>query len=166
MLRGIAPGARRVTDKMPFNFQWAGLVHLVLPKARIVHCRRSAIDTCLSIYMTHFSKDWGFASDRGDLAFYYRQYLRLMDHWRAVLPAERFLEVDYEEATAEPEAMARRLVAFAGLAWDEACLAPEKNPDVVRTANKWEARQPVYRSSVERWRRYARWLGEMGELGG
>ena len=87
-----------------------------------------------------------------------------MNHWRAVLPPDRFLEVDYEEATLAPEETARRLIAFSGLEWDAACLAPERNPDVVRTANKWEARQPVYRTSVERWRNYEPWIGELRQL--
>ena len=164
LLRAIAPDALRVTDKMPFNFLWIGLVHLLLPDARILHCRRNPIDTCLSIYTTQFVNNWGYASDRGDLALYYRQYLRLMEHWRAVLPADRLLDVDYEEATAEPEATARRLVAFCGLEWDDACLRPEQNPDAVRTANKWHARQPVYRTSVDRWRKYEPWLGELRGL--
>ena len=165
VLRGIGPRALRVTDKMPFNFLWIGLVHLLLPNARIIHCRRNPIDTCLSIYMTHFTENFGFASERGDLVFYYRQYLRLMDHWRAVLPSTRLHEVDYEDATAVPEETARRLVAFCGLDWDEACLRPERNPGAVKTASVWQARQPIYRSSVERWRNYEPWLGELRTLG-
>lgn len=164
VLRGIGPDAARVTDKMPFNFLWIGLVHLLLPRARFVHCRRNPIDTCLSIYSIQFAQNWGFASDRAELAAYYRQYLRLMDHWRAVLPPGRLLEVDYERATAEPEPVARRLVEFCGLPWDPACLQPERNPDAVRTASKWQARQPIYRTSVERWRNYEPWLGELRSL--
>ncbi len=164
LLRSLGPDALRVTDKMPFNFLWIGLVHLLLPRARIVHCRRNPVDTCLSIYQTQFADNWGFAADRGDLVAYYRQYQRLMDHWRAVLPADRLLEIDYENATAAPEATARRLVAFCGLEWDAACLQPERNPDAVRTASKWQARQPIYHTSVERWRRYEPWLGELREL--
>jgi hypothetical protein len=164
LLRGIGPDALRVTDKMPFNFLWVGLVHLLLPGARFVHCRRNPIDTCLSVYTTHFTQTWGFASDRADLVFYYRQYLRLAGHWRSVIPADRWIDVDYEEATSAPEAIARRLVAFSGLEWDAACLAPERNPDAVRTANKWQARQPVYRTSVERWRKYEPWIGELATL--
>jgi tetratricopeptide (TPR) repeat protein len=164
LLRGIGPDALRVTDKMPFNFLWVGLVHALFPRARIIHCRRNPVDTCLSIYQTQFSQNWAFASERGDLAAYYRQYLRLMDHWRAVLPSDRLLEIDYEEATAAPEATARRLIAFCGLAWDAACLEPERNPDAVKTASKWQARQPIYRTSVERWRHYEPWIGELREL--
>jgi len=164
LLRGIAPDALRVTDKMPFNFLWVGLVHALLPRARIVHCRRNPVDTCLSIYSTYFAEHWGFTSDRGDLAAYYRQYLRLTDHWRAVLPADRMIDVDYEEAIAAPEETARRLIAFCGLEWDPACLSPDRNVDAVRTASRWQARQPIYRTSVERWRNYEPWLGELREL--
>jgi tetratricopeptide (TPR) repeat protein len=164
VLRRIAPAALRVTDKMPFNFLWIGLVHLLFPNARIVHCRRNPIDTCLSIYATQFIQSWGYASERGDLAFYYRQYLRLMEHWRAVLPPDRLLDVDYEDTTAAPEETARRLIAFTGLDWDPACLLPERNPGAVKTASTWQARQPIYRSSVERWRHYEPWLGELRGL--
>jgi tetratricopeptide (TPR) repeat protein len=164
LLRGIAPEALRVTDKMPFNFLWVGLVHVLLPKARIVHCRRHPLDTCLSMYSTYFAQHWGFASDRGDLAAYYRQYVRLTDHWRTVLPAHRMIDVDYEQATASPEETARRLIAFCGLDWNPACLSPDRNADAVRTASRWQARQPIYRTSVERWRNYEPWLGELREL--
>jgi tetratricopeptide (TPR) repeat protein len=164
LLRGIAPDALRVTDKMPFNFLWVGLVHALLPRARIVHCRRNPVDTCLSIYSTYFAEHWGFTSDRGDLAAYYRQYLRLTDHWRAVLPADRMIDVDYEEAIASPEETARRLIAFCGLEWDPACLSPDRNVDAVRTASRWQARQPIYRTSIERWRNYEPWLGELRGL--
>ena len=138
--------------------------HLLFPNARFVHTRRHPIDTCLSLYTTPFGQAWGFASDRSDLVAYYRGYARLMDHWRAVVPEERFLEVDYEEVTAHPDEAAKRLIAFAGLEWDDACLRPEANPDAIRTSSKWQARQPVYRSSVERWRRYEPWLGELRAL--
>jgi hypothetical protein len=164
LLRSIGPGASRVTDKMPSNFLWIGLVHRLLPGARVIHCRRNPIDTCLSIYSTHFAHNWAGASDREDLASYYRQYLRLMEHWRAVIPAERLLDVDYEEATADPESVARRLIDFCGLTWDAACLRPERNPDAVRTASKWQARQPIYRSAVERWRNYEPWIGALRTL--
>ena len=163
-LRAISADALRVTDKMPFNFLWLGLIHLNFPNARVVHCRRDPIDTCLSIYTNHFSTRWEFSADRGDLVFYYRQYLRLMDHWRSVLPPDRLIDVDYEELTADPEGSARRLIAFCGLDWEPACLEPERNRDRVRTASVWQARQPIYCRSVERWRRYEPWLGELREL--
>jgi tetratricopeptide (TPR) repeat protein len=164
VLRGIGPDAARVTDKMPFNFVWLGLVHRVLPGARVVHCRRNPVDTCLSLYTTYLNRVLDYATDRADLVWYFRQYLRLMEHWRTVLPADRFLDVDYEDPIAKPEDTARRLVAFCGLEWDPACLQPERNPDAVKTASSWQVRQPVYRGSVERWRHYEPWLGELREL--
>jgi tetratricopeptide (TPR) repeat protein len=164
LLRGIGPDAARVTDKNPYNFLSLGLIRLALPRARVIHCRRDPIDTCLSVYFTRFAVPQPFAYDRGDLVFYYRQYARLMTHWRAALPADRLLEVEYEALTADPEALTRRIVAFCGLPWDDACLRPEQNQGLVKTASVWQARQPVYRTSVERWRRYEPWLGELREL--
>ncbi len=159
-----SPDALRATDKMPFNFFWVGLVHILFPRAHFLHVRRDPIDTCLSIYTTPVSGIWGFSSRRGSLVSYYRLYLRLMDHWRKVIPPERLLDVDYERTVAEPEETARRLIAFCGLDWDSACLRPEDNRDAIRTASGWQARQPVYRTSVERWRRYEPWIGELREL--
>ena len=96
--------------------------------------------------------------------FYYKQYLKLMDHWRKVLPSDRLTEVDYEDVVAHPEAVARRLIARCGLAWDPACLQPEHNDRMVRTASKWQARQPITGTSVGRWRRYEAWIGGFREL--
>ena len=140
------------------------MLRLALPDARVIHCRRSPVDTCLSIFFANFSARQDYACDRGDLVFFYRQYERLMDHWRRVLPADRFTEVEYERLIADREAETRRLIAFCGLDWDDACLAPERNGRVVKTASLWQARQPVYETSVERWRRYEPWLGELREL--
>jgi hypothetical protein len=105
-----------------------------------------------------------YAYDRGDLVFYYRQYERLMDHTRRLLPPDRFTEVDYENLIADREAETRRLIAFCGLEWDQACLSPERNSRLVNTASRWQARQPVYATSIERWRRYEPWLGELRSL--
>ena len=164
VLRRLGPGAARVTDKNPFNFLMAGTIHLALPNARFIHCRRHPIDTCLSIFFIRFAARQDFAYDRDDLVFYWRQYARLMAHWRSVLPPGRLLEIDYEALTADPEPSIRRMIAFCGLDWDDCCLMPEHNPRVVRTASVWQARQPVYRSSVERWRRYEPWLGALRAL--
>jgi tetratricopeptide (TPR) repeat protein len=164
LLHKIGPEARRVTDKAPANFERLWLIRLALPNARIIHCRRHPVDTCLSIF---FANLWGgqdYAWDRADLVFYYRQYERLMDHWRRVLPADRFIDVDYEALIADREAETRQLVAFCGLNWDDACLAPERNRRVVKTASLWQARQPVYETSVGRWRHYEPWLGELRKL--
>jgi tetratricopeptide (TPR) repeat protein len=164
LLRALAPGAARVTDKMPTNFLALGLIRLALPRARIIHCRRDPLDTCLSIYRTAYDSAPDFAHDPETIMFYYEQYTRLMAHWRAVLPAERLLDVRYEELVAEPERVSRQMVAFCGLEWDAACLRPERNARAVTTPSVWQARQPVYRSSVSRWQRYAPWLGAFSRL--
>jgi tetratricopeptide (TPR) repeat protein len=164
VLRAIAPTAARVTDKMPFNFVWAGLIHVAFPRAIIIHCRRAAIDTALSIHQTHFHPTMPFPTGGAELVAYFRGYQRLVDHWRSVLPADRFIEVDYEELTRAPEPVIRRIIAACGLAWDDACLRPESNPRAVKTPSKWQTRQPIYRSSVERWRRYEPWLGPLRAL--
>jgi hypothetical protein len=164
LLRRAGPDAARVTDKNPFNFLHMGLVHAALPQARFIHCRRNPIDTCLSIFFTRFATPQPFAYSRDDLVFYFRQYERLMAHWRAVLPPERFLEVDYEALIGDREQVTRGIIAFCGLDWDDACLRPEHNNREVRTASLWQARQPVYATSVARWRHYEPWLGELRGL--
>jgi tetratricopeptide (TPR) repeat protein len=164
LLRAIAPAAARVTDKMPFNFLWAGIIHAAFPRATIVHCRRSAADTALSIHQTHFHPSLAFPTGGAELVAYFRGYERLMVHWRSVLPADRLIEVDYEELTREPEPIIRRIIAACGLAWHDACLRPECNPRRVNTPSKWQARQPIYRTSVARWRRYEPWLGPLHAL--
>jgi tetratricopeptide (TPR) repeat protein len=164
VLRSIAPKAARVTDKMPFNFLWAGLIHVAFPRAIIIHCRRSAVDTALSIHQTHFHPALAFPTGGAELVAYFRSYQRLMDHWRRVLPADRFIEVDYESLTRGPEPVIRRIIAACSLAWHDACLRPERNPRAVKTPSKWQTRQPIYRTSVARWRRYEPWLGALRAL--
>jgi len=164
VLRAIAPKAARVTDKMPFNFLWAGLIHLAFPRAVIIHCRRTAVDTALSIHQTHFHSSFAFPAGGAELVAYFRGYQRLMDHWRSVLPVDRFIEVDYEELTRAPEPVIRRIIAACALTWHHACLRPEGNPRAVKTPSKWQTRQPIYRTSVERWRRYELWLGPLRAL--
>src|SRR6202167_3392798 len=119
VLRAIAPTAARVTDKMPFNFLWAGLIHVAFPRAIIIHCRRAAIDTALSIHQTHFHPSLAFPTGGAELVAYFRSYQRLTDHWRSVLPADRFTEVDYEDLTRAPEPVIRRIIAACGLAWHD-----------------------------------------------
>src|SRR5215470_10407796 len=164
LLRSIAPKAARVTDKMPFNFLWAGLIHLAFPRATIIHCHRAAVDTALSIHQTHFHLGLAFPTGGAELVEYFRCYQRLTNHWRSMLPADRFIEVDYKEMTRAPEPVIRRIIAACGLAWHDACLRPESNPRAVRTPSKWQTRQPIYGTSVARWRRYEPWLGPLRAL--
>jgi tetratricopeptide (TPR) repeat protein len=164
LLQSIAPAARRITDKMPTNFLLLGLVHLLLPQARVIHCRRHPVDNCLSMFFTPYPRSPDFAHDRGNLVFYYEQYLRLMAHWRRVLPPDRLLEIDYEAVVENQEHSARRIIDFCGLDWDDACLRHERNSRAITTPSLWQARQPVYRTSVARWRQYEAWLDEFGRL--
>ena len=160
----ISPVAARVTDKNPYNFEWIGLISLAFPHGRFIHCSRHPVDTALSIYTTLFGTRADYACNRGDIVFYYRQYQRLMEHWRAVLPPGAIFEAPYEAIVSDPDTWSRALIDFCGLEWDDACLRPEANTRVVRTASLWQARQPVYTASVERWRRYEPWLGELLDL--
>jgi tetratricopeptide (TPR) repeat protein len=164
LLDRISSSAARVTDKMTFNFLWVGMIHALFPNAAIIHCQRNPVDTCLSIYANHFKTPMPFAAERRNLVHYFREYLRLMAHWRTVLPADRFLEVDYEALVSKPEAVTQQMIAFCDLDWDDRCLSPELNARPVRTSSLWQVRQPIYRSGLERWRRYAPWLGELREL--
>ena len=164
LLRSIAPKAARVTDKMPFNFLWAGLIHLAFPRATIIHCHRAAVDTALSIHQTHFHLGLAFPTGGAELVEYFRCYQRLTNHWRSMLPADRFIEVDYKEMTRAPEPVIRRIIAACGLTWHDTCLRPESNPRAIKTPSKWQTRQPIYRTSVARWRRYEPWLGPLRAL--
>jgi tetratricopeptide (TPR) repeat protein len=158
-VQGLAGGARRVTDKMLENFLHLGLIATLFPHARVIHCRRDPLDTCVSCFCQVF-RNLNFTWDLGDLGRYYREYERMMAHWRAVLPLP-VLDVVYEELVADPEGGSRRLVEFCGLAWDERCLRFHQNLRPVRTVSKLQVRRPVYTSSVGRWRRYAAHLGPL-----
>lgn len=157
----LSAGKRRVVDKMLNNFFYAGLIHLILPNARIIHCRRNAVDTCLSCYSKYFHGEQVFTYDLRELGLFYRGYEALMAHWRTLLPAERFIEIDYEDVVHDLETQARRLIAFCNLPWDDACLAFHKTRRRVRTASVNQVRQPLYASSVGAWKAHARHLGPL-----
>lgn len=156
-LDAIDPGAQRVTDKMPMNFQNLGLMALLFPQATYVHCRRDPLDTCLSCYFAKFDRHLDFSYSLENLAAYYRGYRRLMDHWRKVLPVP-MLELDYEALVADQETTSRRLIAHCGLPWDDRCLAFHATDRTVLTASAWQVRQPLYKGSVQRWKRYEAFL--------
>jgi tetratricopeptide (TPR) repeat protein len=160
-LSALAPAAPRVTDKLPLNFLHAGLIHLALPGARIVHVQRDPIDTCLSCFTKNFVGDQPYSYELGELGRYYRAYETLMAHWRRVLPAGVLLDVRYEDVIDDLEGQARRLIAHCGLAWDEGCLAFHRIERPVRTASASQVRQPLYRSAVGRWRAYGALLAPL-----
>jgi hypothetical protein len=151
-LRTLSPSAARIVDKTPSNFLYLGLVHLILPKARIIHVQRDPVDTCLSCFSKLFWGEQPFSYDLAELGRYYRSYQSLMAHWRTVLPSAAMLEVDYEDLVEDFEPQARLIVAHCGLQWDPACLEFYKTSRPVQTASMVQVRQPIYRSSVGRWR--------------
>jgi tetratricopeptide (TPR) repeat protein len=151
----MAAGARHVVDKMPSNFTRAGMIRLILPDARIIHCRRDPVDTCLSCYTKLFADEQAFTYNQTEVGRFHRAYQTLMAHWRAVLPSSHFLEVDYEAVVDDLEREARRMLEFLGLPWDEAVLKFHETERPVRTASVNQVRQPLYRSSSGRWRAHA-----------
>ena len=161
-LRERAPGASRITDKMLGNYNRIGLIHLALPNAKIIHCLRNPIDCCLSIYTNPFAVNAFHANDMAHLGRFYRNYHAMMAHWREVLPGS-FLDVPYEETVRDLESAARRIIAHCGLEWDPRCLEFDKNERRVVTLSITQVRQPVYKSSVERWRNYEKHLGPLIE---
>ncbi|MDA1023613.1 MAG: sulfotransferase [Proteobacteria bacterium] len=149
----LAPGVPRITDKMPRNFFFAGVIALCLPGAKIVHCRRDPVDTCLSNFLLHFPNGQEYTYDQGDLGRYYTLYARLMEHWRDVLGG-RIFDLDYEALVAEPEPVMRGMLEFCDLTWQDACLDFHKTDRPVRTASAGQVRQPLYTSAVKRWKRH------------
>ena len=163
LLEALPASAARVIDKLPSNFRNLGLIHAALPEARFIHLERNPLDTCLSIYFQGFSAAHAYASDLGDLAHYYREYRRLMAHWRATLPTQLLLEVPYEALVEDPERWSRRMLEHIGLAWEPRCLEFHRTDRPVLTASNWQVRQPISKGSIGRWRRYERQLAPLRE---
>ena len=154
----------RVVDKMPLNYQHLGAIHMLFREARIIHIRRNPIDTCLSIYQTCLHAGADYAYQRKSIVAFYLQYMQYMEHWRSVLPPDRFLEIDYESLVMNPELIVPRIVEFCGLTWDDRYLKPEQGQGSIHTPSRWQARRPIYRSSVDRWKQYESCLGVFAEL--
>ncbi|TIL31786.1 sulfotransferase [Mesorhizobium sp.] len=152
-LRARAPAALRVVDKTPHNFELIGLIGLLFPNARIIHCRRDAIDNCVSCFVLKFSEAHSYNTDLNTLGLYYREYDRLMRHWNEVFPGLIF-ENRYETLVDDQEAQSRRLIDYLGLPWDDACLRFFDRNGSVNTPSRWQVRQPIYKSSVKRWKNY------------
>ena len=152
-LASLAPRAGRVTDKMPWNLHMLGLIALLWPNAKVVHCRRDPLDTCLSCYTRYFATGQPYSWDLAELGYYYREYQRLTAHWRAVLPIPVF-DVQYEQLVSQQEPVSRALIDFCGLDWDGRCLTFHGSARRIKP-NPVDARKPVYSSSIGRWRRFA-----------
>jgi hypothetical protein len=151
-------GASRVVDKMTWNFLYAGLISTILPNARMIHCRRDPLDTCLSCYSMLFRNGHPYCYDLGELGRFYRIYRRITNHWRKVLPAHQYLEVDYESVVTDTETQVRRLLDFCRLPWDDACLQFHETDRWVSSASLDQVRKPVYTSSIGRAQKFREWL--------
>lgn len=156
-----AGGQLRIVDKTLTNFLKIGLIRIALPNARIIHTMRDPVDTCLSCYSRLFAMGQPFTYDLAELGRYYCLYRGLMSHWRSVLPQGAMLDVSYEQVVDDLEGQTRRLLEYCGLPWDDRCLSFHKSTTEVRTASSVQVRQPLFRSSVQRWRRYEPWLGPL-----
>ena len=150
----LPEGKTRITDKLPSNFIYVGLIRMILPNARIIHTVRDPVDTCVSCFSRLFGAGHAYCYDLAELGRYYRAYHELMAHWRAVLPAGSMLDVAYEDVVGDLETQARRLIDYCGLPWDDRCLSFHTTSRTVSTASNLQVRRPLYRSSVQRWRRY------------
>ena len=162
-LRRSAPSdALRISDKSPLNFFHLAFAALLFPNARVIHCSRDLRDNALSIWMENFNPDQQWSTDFDDLAFYARQYRRLIAHWRDVLPLS-ILDVRYEDTVADLEGQARRLIEFLGVPWDDRCLDFHSSGRAVQTPSRWQVRQPIYTRSVGRWKNYRDHLPKLVE---
>jgi len=156
-----APGSPRITDKMPANFLMLGLIHALLPNARIVHIARDPVDTCVSCFTRLFERSQYHTYDLTELGRYYNAYSRIMTHWEQVLPKNAFYTVRYEALVDDPETESRALLDHCGLEWDDACLSFHTAKRRVRTASVTQVRSPVYQSSIQKWRHYESHLGPL-----
>lgn len=169
LLEALAPpGTKRIIDKMPDNFKFVGLIHLMLPKASIIHSRRHPVETCLSAYRLHFTEGHYWSDDLKVMGQYYRQYAQLMDLWKRTLPEGAMLEVRYEDMIGDLETESKRLAAFAGVEWSDTSMQFHQSKRAVTTASATQVRQPIYQSSLNRWRKYEPYLkpllDEIGDL--
>ncbi len=159
-LQEISPGTKHITDKMPHNFMALGLIAQLFPGARVVHCTRDPLDTCLSIYFQDFTRHHDYAVNLESIGTHYRQYQRLMSHWHNVLGLP-MIEMEYQKMIHDQEATTRNLLDFCELEWDAVCLNFHNSKRVVHTASYSQVTQPIYRQSVERWRHYERYLDDL-----
>ncbi len=164
LLRGLAPDGRRVTDKMPLNVFQVGLIHLCLPRAVIVSCRRRPIDVALSIQRTYFNRNVGIPTSGAALVSGVQAVERLSAHWSRTVPSAQLHDVVYERLVSEPRQAIGELLSACNLPWNDACLHPERNARVVRTPSKWQVRQPIASPPADAWRRYEPWLGTLAAL--
>jgi tetratricopeptide (TPR) repeat protein len=163
-LEDVSGTALRVVDKAPINSDYLGVIHSIFPKARIIYMQRDPIDTCLSCYFQNFSLAQNFTLDLSDIAHYYQEHHRLANHWRSVLPQGSILDVPYEELVENQEAWTRKILAFVELEWDARCLDFQTTERPIVTASFWQARQKIFKTSVQRWRNYEEFIAPLRVL--
>jgi tetratricopeptide (TPR) repeat protein len=161
--RDVGSGVLHIVDKFPLNFRHLGLIAMLFPKARIIHCTRDPLDTSLSNYFQRFPKFYDYSFDLQNIGHFHGQYARLMKHWSQVLPID-VIEISYENLIKNTEATTRKMLEALELEWDDHCLEPHTNPCAVETASNWQVRQPIYQQSLERWRHYEKHLSELKEM--
>jgi tetratricopeptide (TPR) repeat protein len=159
----LTNGQTRIVNKLPDNFFRIGLIRMILPNARIIHTVRDPIDTCVSCYSKLFASGQYFSYEMGELGRYYNRYRQLMDHWQSILPSDAMLHVSYEDVVNDVEGQARRLIEYCGLPWDDRCVSFHKTSRPVKTASAVQVRQPLFRSSLQRWRKYESAIGPLLE---
>jgi tetratricopeptide (TPR) repeat protein len=161
--RDVGDKGQYIIDKNPVNFKHLGFLSLLFSRARVIHCMRNPLDTCLSNYFQRFPLSLDYSFDLRNIGHFYREYYRLMEHWRKVVPLP-FIEVNYEDAVLDTEKTVRRVLDFLELEWDDHCLTPHTNPNPVETASEWQVRQPIYHHSVGHWRHYEAHLAPLKEM--
>jgi len=161
-LRPLAGEASHVTDKMPFNAFRLGVISLMLPRAKIINCRRHPLDIFISGYFLNFKQPLPYTADQDYYARYYVEYARIMDHWRSTLRTP-ILDVDYEDLIEDQEKVSRSIIEYCGLEWSDSCLQFHQTERPVRTGSSAQVRRPLYRSSVGHWRSYEEHLKPLKE---
>ncbi len=162
MLGSKSGSVLRITDKTPGNYLYIGLIFLMFPKAKIIHCHRDPMDVCFSNYIQKFSRLLPYSCDLADIGFYYIQYQKLMMHWEKLFPG-RIHHVSYETLVNDKDEIIKGMIDYCGLPWNDRCLFSHENKRFIRTASDWQVRQPIYTSSIKRWKHYEKYLGPLLE---
>ncbi len=161
-LRSFNQSAARIIDKMPGNFLHLGLLAIMFPQAKVIHCRRHPLDTCLSCYFQRFRRGHEYSFDLSHQGLYFREYERLMQHWLEVLPTTPF-DLHYSDLVNQQEDVSRELVEWTGMPWDDSCLSFHDNSRPVTTASNWQVRRPMNKSGLDRWKNYDQYLAPLRE---
>ncbi len=157
-IRQYSSSAKYITNKLPNNFSFIGLIKLVLPNAKIIHCKRNPMDTCFSIFKNYFYRAESYFFDLKEIGIFYTQYQNMMTHWKNTLPKNSFYEVQYEDMVNNQQEETAKLLEFCNLNWDDQCLSFHKSKRVVSTISATQVRQPIYKDSLQKWEHYKKWL--------